>query len=402
MPWFIRMLLYLSPVVLLVQLYIAWRFQNAWLKAFYHSPVIVKSVSFGLIAYLNIFPLIVLLSALFGQLNDLFLFENQLHWEDYFFLFPYWWGLVTAIAILPYYLVLDAGQLLLSLKSLPRLRYVGNIFFYLKIFVVFFFMIYTAFRLHYDTYHVQSDEHHLSFPQLPEKFNGLTVTLIGDIQIDRYTGTTKTRELKARIEEISSDILLFSGDLVTSGNHFIPEGLDVICSLNATDQKIACMGDHDFWANPERIRQGLQECGWIFLQNEHYILKQGEDSLLITGISHLYSQRISPEKLENILANAPAADFKILLVHQPAPFIIKAAARHGYQLVCAGHTHGGQLKFRPFGLIFALSMFETPYFSGLYEEGNTFVLVTNGIGLTFAPIRYQAAAQISTVILQSR
>ncbi|RQW02221.1 MAG: hypothetical protein EH225_08820 [Calditrichaeota bacterium] len=402
MPWFIRMLLYLSPLILLVQLYVGWRFQHAYLQFFSHYPRIVRAVTFGLIGYLNIFPILVFSAALLGRINNLFLFQNHLQWQDYLFLFPYWWGLVVAVAILPYILLLDLSEILFSLKFIPTIRFVDKLFYFLKIFLVFFFMIYAGFRLYYDTYVVRISSYQLKFPELPEKFNGMQISLVADIQIDRYTGERKTDHLKEKMKSIQSDVLLFSGDLVTSGEYFIREGLDVICSLNATNEKIACLGDHDFWANPDSIRQGIENCGWKFLQNEHHLLPWKGDSVLITGISHIYSRRITPEKIDKILSSAPGAGFKILLVHQPAEFIIRTAAKYGYHLVCAGHTHGGQLKFRPFGKVFTLSMFETPYFGGLYELERTKVLVTNGIGLTFAPIRYQAPAEIATITIQSR
>jgi predicted MPP superfamily phosphohydrolase len=137
------------------------------------------------------------------------------------------------------------------------------------------------------------------------------------------------------------------------------------------------------------------------MQNAHHLLNIKGSSILITGVTQIYSRKISAEDLDQLLSKAPAADLKILLVHQPSPFIIESAQKNGYNLVLAGHTHGGQIRFKPLGFTFTPSMLETPYFSGIFKVGKLYVTVTNGIGLTFAPVRYQAPAEITNLVIRS-
>lgn len=106
------------------------------------------------------------------------------------------------------------------------------------------------------------------------------------------------------------------------------------------ENRIAVLGDHDYWSDADRIPTELQQNGWIFLQNEHRIIEHAGAKLLVTGVTHIYSQKINEDKLRKLLQGAPASDYKILLVHQPAEFIVNLAAEFGYQLMLAGHTHG--------------------------------------------------------------
>jgi predicted MPP superfamily phosphohydrolase len=236
---------------------------------------------------------------------------------------------------------------------------------------------------------------------LPREFEGLKLTLVGDIQVDRYTQESKLRKLQAKLQDSKSDILFFSGDLVTSGQYYIDQGLETICAFSATIGKYACMGDHDFWSNPRKISQGMSACGWSFLRNSHQLIRWSGRTILVTGVTEIYSRKISAMELSALLTQAPAADLKILLLHQPSPRLIETAREQGYQLILAGHTHGGQVQFKPFGITLTPSMLETPYFSGLYQLEGASVVVTNGIGLTLAPIRYHASAEISVMTLTS-
>jgi predicted MPP superfamily phosphohydrolase len=402
MPWFLRMLLYIAPLILIVQLYIGWRFQYAFRQLFPQRKKRIKGVTLGVIAFLNVFPVIMILSAITGHLRSLFIFQNHLQWQDFIFLFPYWWGLILAVEVFPYFLLLDAGSFVLSWKAIPRISFVPVLLNYLKLFLVVFFAFYVGFRIYSDTYHIHVVDYTIRLEKLPQSLTNLKLTLLGDIQVDRYTQNTKLDDLRKKLQQHPSDILFFSGDLVTNGSFYISQGMETICAMSAREGKFACMGDHDYWADGKRISKGMKKCGWTFLQNAHHLVNIKGNSVLITGVTQIYSRKISAGDLNQLLSEAPAADLKILLVHQPSPFIIESAKKHGYNLVLAGHTHGGQIQFKPLGFTFTPSMLETPYFSGIYNMGNVYVAVTNGIGLTFAPVRYQAPAEITTLTLRSR
>ncbi len=78
------------------------------------------------------------------------------------------------------------------------------------------------------------------------------------------------------------------------------------------------------------------------------------------------------------------------------------AKKYGYHLMLAGHTHGGQIVFKPFGYSLTPSRFENEHFSGYKKDAEITLIVTNGIGLTLAPLRYNAQSEISKINLVNR
>jgi len=397
MPWFLRMTLTLFPIILVVQIYVLLGIKSSLREIWSSHQKKWKILLGAILLYFNLFPLTVLILYLFGGIYSLYIFKPQTGILDLLISFPFWWGMISSIEILPYFLLIDIlnGVNRLFKRKFDWSRGRAG----LKLTLFLFFFCYVGIRLYLDTYKVNLTEHRVHLSNIAAEFDGLRLTLIGDIQVDRYTQEKKLSALREKVDASRSDLLFFSGDLVTSGQNFIDQGLETICSFSGNSGKFACMGDHDFWANPRRISQGMSDCGWIFLRNTHEVVTWKGKRIVITGITEIYSQKMSVKEMTEILSQAPASDLKIIVLHQPSPRLIALAAQHGYQIILAGHTHGGQIQFKPFGVTLTPSMMETPYYSGLFQVGETVVAVTNGIGLTLAPVRYHAGAEITQLIL---
>jgi predicted MPP superfamily phosphohydrolase len=74
--------------------------------------------------------------------------------------------------------------------------------------------------------------------------------------------------------------------------------------------------------------------------------------------------------------------------------VIEYAAEYGYHVLLAGHTHGGQIIFRPFGFTVTPTQMENDIFTGTYKKDEMSVIVTNGIGVSLVPLRYRAQGEI--------
>jgi len=402
MSWAFRMLLTLFPWVLLGYLYSSYRLYSSFRQIHSFSKKRTLVIIGSVVLFLNSYPIIVLILNLIGKSPGIFMSAPGLQWTDYVFVFPFWWGLVLLVETIPYFVGIDIILLLTRFIKKINKQYLKQIMAYSRIAILLIIAIYSGIRIYHDTYFVKRSEHNLYFQNLPENLNGLSITLLGDIQIDRYTQQTKINRLLEAANQKESDILLFAGDLVTYGQYYIQQGLHLMCGLEATTTRIACLGDHDFWANADKISTGLDECGWDFLKNAHRIIEFNGQKILITGLTNIYSEKLTGANLKLSLQNRPEADLKLLLVHQPSPEIIEMANQFGYNVVFAGHTHGGQVRFHPFGKEITPSMFETPYYSGVYQYKRIQIVVTNGVGLTFAPIRYGAPAEVTVVYLKKK
>ena len=398
MPWTLRMTLIAFAFAILPYIFIGLRMNNALGTLFPARKKQIKLSIYILFGFLNLLPVVVAGFYLTGN-GDAFTHQNEINLTDVLFTFPFWAGFLAIFELFFYFLAIEIGQKLLKIFNRIKWLEWQKGLAWLKLILFAGFFVFVFWRIYFDTYTIRIDRHQVQIPGLPEEFNGLNLALVGDIQVDRFTQQKKIDQFYNRLDQIDPDMLFFAGDLVTRGTEFIDQGVKTMCATKASLARVACIGDHDVWADAGRISQGLAGCGWDFLNDQHKLIDFKGKKVLVTGITYVYSRRIPYENLEALLAAAPEADLKILLVHQPARIVIEAAVRHGYQIMLAGHTHGGQIVFRPFGFTLTPTMVENNYYTGFQQIGQMALFVTNGIGLTMMPLRYRAPAEIQQIVL---
>lgn len=411
MPWIYRMAMRIFLLAIPLFIYAGLRMSTAIAASsestrFQISKKAARIAVFSVIVYLYIYPALLGIYQLTGNTRDLFIFHSHMMWQDYLFVFPSWWGIITLGEILPYFITIDIADRVSRMKIFsrfrknpgdnpPKRRWPS----YIKIAVAGFFIVYVGIRAYFDTKHVRISTTEAVVPNLPEKLDGLQLCLIGDIHMNRYTQTKDLGLLKNTLQSGDDHFYFFSGDLTSRGRKFLTPAFKLMSHPKGKIGNIACMGDHDYWTAPNLIAGKMKKNGWDFLRNRHRLFTYKGHRILVTGITYVYSNRISPYNLENLFSVAPEADLKILLVHQPREFIVKIAARYGYHVFLGGHTHGGEVVSHVFGMPYSPGQSETPYCWGHKKYKKMHVIVTNGIGRTLAALRYHAPAEITRVKL---
>jgi predicted MPP superfamily phosphohydrolase len=388
------MMLITFAIVLLPYTYIGWRLIKALALFYpqYHRPL--KFIIPIIFLLLNLLPIISGIAYLFGQYRSLFFFSDHFSVFDVLILIPYWIGLIIVLETLPYFLVSDLFLLISRWLSVSIKANLVKWIALVKIVLFTFFIVFVSIRVYLDTTRIKLSVYDIPIKNLSPEFEELNLVLTADVQVDKYSPEEKIENSKSDIENLKPDLLFFAGDLVTSGKFYIDQGIEVLCDTKAKLARIACVGDHDIWSDAGRIAEGLKNCGWEFLDDQHKILIYNDKKILVTGVSYVYSKRISPPRLKELLESAPEADLKILLVHQPSHMVIDFAAEYGYHVLLAGHTHGGQIIFRPFGFTITPTQMENEIFTGTYKKEDMSVIVTNGIGVSLVPLRYRARGEI--------
>ena len=106
----------------------------------------------------------------------------------------------------------------------------------------------------------------------------------------------------------------------------------------------------------------------------------------------------SPE-LERLAKEVPSDVPSLLLIHRPSFF--RQAARLGFPLSLAGHTHGGQISF-PGAQHHNPSRLITRWTRGLFRDGESLLYVNRGLGVIGAPIRLNCPREIALLRLVQR
>jgi predicted MPP superfamily phosphohydrolase len=74
---------------------------------------------------------------------------------------------------------------------------------------------------------------------------------------------------------------------------------------------------------------------------------------------------------------------------------------HEFDLVMAGHNHGGQVRLPALGAILAPSRSGTRYAGGVFRRGQTILHVSRGTS-SLTPFRWNCPPEIALLVLHSQ
>ena len=136
------------------------------------------------------------------------------------------------------------------------------------------------------------------------------------------------------------------------------------------------------------LRAAFTERGWLDLTHTRRELEVGGLLIAAAGVD---DPHLSRDRYETIAGPAsPAANLTLALTHSPEPRVLDRFAADGYQLVMAGHTHGGQLCLPVYGALVTNCGLDRSRVKGPSRWGaHTQLHVSAGIGTSpYAPLRF--------------
>jgi predicted MPP superfamily phosphohydrolase len=231
---------------------------------------------------------------------------------------------------------------------------------------------------------------------LPAGLNGLKLVQITDIHLSPFLSPEELAYAVALANETKAHVALVTGDLISTRRDPLDACLDELSLLKADAGVFGCMGNHENYAGSVEYtwRRGA-ELGLRFLRKARARLQFSGGSVNLAGVDYQEAKRPYLEGAEQLVD--PTADLNILLSHNPDVFPI--AARKGFGLTIAGHTHGGQVTVEILRQHANVARFVTPYVDGLYRERNAAVYVSRGIGTIGLPARIGSAPEVSLLRL---
>ena len=112
---------------------------------------------------------------------------------------------------------------------------------------------------------------------------------------------------------------------------------------------------------------------------------------LLIAAAGVDDPHLTRDRYETIAgAASPAVNLRLGLTHSPEPRVLDRFAADGYQLVMAGHTHGGQLCLPFYGALVTNCDLDRSRAKGVSQWGTGMQLhVSAGIGTSpYAPVRF--------------
>ena len=400
MPWTLVFVLTIYLPLLAINFYVGRKILDAVTVLKGWSRKRVRLALIGASAYVNLLP--VVFFAAF-QINGRAIvpdFAGDNFFVDLLFTYPFWIALVITFQLFILYVLADITKLWVLRFFRRQQEWWRRIEPRFVVGAFFLILVYSVFRIYSDTWTVRIVEKEVHVPASFSSLNGLRIVQVSDVQGDGRTTYDKMRRFVRRVNALRPDLVLFAGDVVSSGTKYVDSSASILGELRSTYGTYAAVGDHDIFSSKSRVVASLVRNGIRVVEDSTVFLTVRSTPVALTVVTYTYSQRPTRDRLLHASMGTDGA-YEIFLVHQPAAALIDFARAKGYKLFLAGHTHGGGIAFGIPGLfLVAPATFESRFVSGFHKVGDMLVSVTNGLGFTLAPIRYHAPAEITMLKLK--
>jgi uncharacterized protein len=244
---------------------------------------------------------------------------------------------------------------------------------------------------------VHFHEKSLELPRLDPALDGLSILHLSDFHFTGRIGKEFFQELTRLAMESPPDLIALTGDFVDNADciDWIPDALG---ALTARYGVYFILGNHDpRMGQVPRLRRALVDVGFVDLAGRWLKLDINGRSVVLAGnempwIPPAPDMRDCPAEIGGV------RPLRLLLAHTPDQ--LPWARRHDFDLMLAGHTHGGQIRLPWIGPIFCPSRHGLEYAAGVFHEPPTVLHVSRGVsGET--PSRWFCPPEIARLVLRS-
>lgn len=228
------------------------------------------------------------------------------------------------------------------------------------------------------------------------RLDGFKIVQISDLH-NKSFGKNQKR-LVEKIERLSPDIIVITGDIADSNHTDIPKALEFIEESVKIAPTYYITGNHEYWLEDSELAEitdCIENSGAVYLSNETVNVTKNREFFTLTGVDDL--------SLVNFSDHCPKLDssqLNVILAHEPQ-YITDYSVHGNVDLVLSGHAHGGQFRL-PFlgGVIAPDQGFFPEYTEGVHTMGNTTMIISRGLGNSVIPLRLFNYPEIVCVTLE--
>lgn len=247
---------------------------------------------------------------------------------------------------------------------------------------------------------VEFRELEVDLPLLPLELDGLTIVHLSDFHLGTisFNGWALERALRWASER-PCDIVAITGDLL-SRRRGEPQLEAAMASLDPRLGVFAVLGNHDVEVTRDPFSQPtdasvVEKSGAVLLENDSVLRTMNGKTVQVVG----GDQSLGPYWSRVAQLADPEADLRILLFHFPD--VVRHLPPGAFDLVLAGHLHGGQICIPTPRRKVRLEHLRAEHWEGLHRTPAGVLHVSRGLGTSFVPFRFLARPEATRLVLRS-
>ncbi len=244
---------------------------------------------------------------------------------------------------------------------------------------------------------------------------GFKIVLLSDLH-GRYIGKGQSELAQAILKE-NPDLIIAAGDMVDAYDGAADAASDLAKMLKEKAPFITVRGNHFYKAHvnvQNSLEESFEEYGVISLKNQTYKAEYNGKIIAIDGYDDpIASYEFKNMSKKDILSKNTEVikktvsemtglnqqfDYRICVCHRPTDVDVFRDA--GYDIMLAGHTHGGQwaLPFRIQPLGDEVTLFPPKNMqSGMHYHDKMPLIITSGIGFSNIKLRTYLPPEIVVI-----
>lgn len=235
-------------------------------------------------------------------------------------------------------------------------------------------------------------ETNVPMKDLPAELQGLKIVHLSDVHVGPTIGAEFVKKIVKRVNEQNPDLIVLTGDIGDGDiNKFKDDALP-LQDLKAQFGVFYVPGNHEYYSNAGAWMKYFSSIGMNVLDNSGKNVMVRGKRIFVGGVPDPVSGEIlNPRYPLKDAAND--STLKLLLSHRPE--VAEEEGAENYDLILAGHTHGGQ--FFPWTII---AYFAHKYYVGLYSFGEkSHIYVSPGTGSWGPLVRLGTTPEIAVLTL---
>jgi len=233
--------------------------------------------------------------------------------------------------------------------------------------------------------------------RLPKQLDGLTITHLSDLHFTGQLTPDFFHYVVRCANELGSDLIAITGDIIDK-KKCLPWIGEILGELKSRHGAFFVLGNHDRRVrNSKAVRRALTDTGFTDVGGRWEMIEVQGHGIVIAGNELPWYGPAAD--MQTCPQSGPGGrPFRIALTHTPDQ--INWACAHDFDMMLAGHTHGGQFRLPILGPVLSPSRFGVRYAAGTYLCASTLVHVSRGLSGT-RPFRFNCTPELARLELRT-